>query len=542
MRLSERFRALPLGFTAFLIAVVTFKLWLVSGQTVQAIPAAGHDDFLFIENARNLATGHWVGSYTNTRLAKGIGYPLWLAINSWVHAPILLTQHLLYLAACGAVVAALRQHVRQRWVEGSIFLLLALNPATFTEHVTRTTREGIYPALTLFITAGVISAVGPDLKRGWLVALGFFLAWFRMTREEWPWILPLLITAVPVYLLRAIPLSKDERRRRLAWGLAPAGIVLVAVLGISTLNFIRFDFFGTTDFTDGSYPKTISALYRVTPPEWHRYVAVSRDTRTKLYEVSPAFRELKPSLEGQIGHIWAQATADNRMPVPEGEIAYGWFQWAIRDAVHQAGYDTEAKAQSYYARLATEVEAALADGRLPRTKGQISLLPPWHTELRGPLAEAVRRGIFRTATFGDLVFDPLPSQQPELADRLALYRRMAGMTLTSPNLAPGAPSPDVRVRTMKVIHLGYSFLAPLLLGLTAFIWLLGLFQNLKERQMGILWLVAAGVALSFGLRIALLAWLDITAHPAIDPLYLSAAYPMGLLFAGLVVADVSGSS
>ncbi len=540
MRLPQRFQELPVGFAVFLLAVVVFKLWLVSGQTVQAIPAAGHDDFLFIENARNLATGHWLGGYTDTRLAKGVGYPLWLAVNSWVHAPILLTQHLLYLAACGAVVAALRHQVKRRWIEGAVFLLLALNPASYTEHVTRATREGIYPALTLFIAAGIIGSVGPDLKRGWLVALGFFLAWFRITREEWPWILPLLGVAAPIYLLRAIPLSKDDRRRRLAWGLAPAGIVLVAVLGVCSLNFIRYDFFGTTDFTDGSYPKTISALYRVAPPEWHRYVAVSRDTRTKLYEVSPAFRELKPFLEGPVGEIWARATADNRMPVPEGEIAYGWFQWAIRDAVRQAGYDTEAKTQLYYQRLAAEIEAALADGRLPRAGGQVSTLAPWRSELRGPFVETVRRGIFRTATFGDLVFDPLPSQQPELTERLALYRRMTGMALTSSAAVPGAPSPDHRVRTMKVIHLGYSFAAPLLLGLTAFIWLLRLFQNLKERQLGILWVVAGGVALSFGLRIALLAWLDVTAHPAIDPLYLSAAYPMGLLFAGLVVADVSG--
>lgn len=540
MRLPQRFQELPVGFAVFLLAVVAFKLWLVSGQTVQAIPAAGHDDFLFIENARNLATGHWLGGYTDTRLAKGIGYPLWLAVNSWFHAPILLTQHLFYLVACGAVVAALRQQVKRRWIEGAIFLLLALNPASYTEHVTRTTREGIYPALTLFVAAGIIGSVGPDLKRGWLVALGFFLAWFRITREEWPWILPLLGVAVPIYLLRAIPLSKDERRRRLAWGLAPAGIVTIVVLGVGSLNFIRYDFFGTTDFNNGYYPKAISALYRVNPPEWHRYVAVSRDTRTKLYEVSPAFRELKPFLEGPVGEVWARATADNRMPVPEGEIAYGWFLWAVRDAVQQAGYDTEAKTQLYYQRLAAEIEAALADGRLPRAKGQVSMLPPWRSELRGPFAEAVRRGIFRTATFGDLVFDPLPSQQPELTERLALYRRMTGTSLTAPNAVPGAPSPDLRVRTMKIVHLGYSALAPLLLGLTAFIWLLRLFQNLKERQLGILWVVAGGVALSFGLRIALLAWLDVTAHPAIDPLYLSAAYPMGLLFAGLVVADVSG--
>jgi hypothetical protein len=541
MRFPERFRQIPLGFLAFVAAVIIFKLWLVSGQTVQAIPAAAHDDFLFIENARNVAEFRWLGSYTNARLAKGSGYPLWLALNSWFHAPVLLTQHLLYLAACLATTAALREHVGRRWIRGAIFLLLALNPATYTEHVTRTVREGIYPALALFIAAGVIGSVGANLSRGWLVTLGFFLAWFRITREEWPWILPLVGIGVAVFLLRAIPAEKDERRRRLAWGLAPAGMLVATLVGVCTLNFIRYDFFGTTDFTDGNYPKAVSALYRVTPPNWRQYVAVSRETRAMLYEVSPAFRELKPFLEGPTGDIWARITADNRMPVPEGEIAYGWFQWAIRDAVHQAGYDTEAKTQAYYQRLTAEIQAAFDSGRLPRIRRQFSTLPPWDSELRRPFGEAIRRGIFRTATFDNLVFDPLPSQQFDLTERVALYRRMTGTALTPPDVVPHAPSRDLRVRTMKAIHLGYSVAVPFLLGLTACIWVLRSFQNLKERQLGILWVVAGGVAASLVLRIALLAWLDVTAHPAIDPLYLSAAYPMGLLFAGLVAADISGT-
>ncbi len=538
----ERFRHLPFGFLGFLLAVVVFKLWLVSGQTVQAIPAAGHDDFLFIDNAQNLAAGRWLGFYTNTRLIKGAGYPLWLAVNSWFHAPVLLTQHILYLLACGAVTAALAHHVERRWLRAGIFLVLALNPATCTQQLTRTMREGIYPALTLLVAACIIGSVGPNLKRGWLIGLGLSLAWFRHTREEWNWMLPLIAIATPIFLLRVIPLPKTERRHRLAWGLAPVAIVVAAALAIGSLNQIRYGFFGNTEFTDGSLPRALSALYRISPATWHPYVAVPRETRARLYEVSPAFAELRFYFDGEGAVPWVSASATAGLPgLPEGEMAYGWFQWAIRDAVHAAGYDTAPKAQAYYTRLAGEIETACADGRLKSTTRQFSTLPPWHGELRQPLAAAFRKGLADTARFADMSFESQPSQQPDLTDRLALIARVTHSPL-APAAPPGTIPPtnaaDPRVKTMTGIHAAYALLVPFLLGAAALIWVLRLMYYVRERQLTAIWVIAGGVALATVTRILLLAFLHVSAFWTLDPLYLSAAYPMALLFAGLTLADL----
>lgn len=540
MRLPERFREFPVGFAAFLLAVAIFKLWLVSGQMVQALPHAAHDDFLFIENARNVADGRWLGSYTSIRLTKGAGYPLWVAVNSWLHAPVLLMQQVLYLAACLATVLALRKHVAQRWIGGVIFLLLALNPATYTQQVTHTIREGIYPALGLFITAAVIGGTGPALSRGWLVALGFFLAWFRITREEWQWILPLTAVGLAVYLFRLIPLEKAERWRRVGWAFVPLVIYFAGTLAIATGNHYRYGFFGTTETTDGALPKAVSALFRVEPAQWQQFVAVPREMRGRLAEVSPAFAEIRPFLDGEPGSGWAIVSRQYIPTMPEGEIAYGWFQWALIDAVNWAGYDTPPKAQAFYARLASEIEAARAAGKLKWRTAQYGLVPAWHNELRWPLLDSFQKGVRTTADFADMSFEQRPSLGPDLPKRLATIQRMTNTPLAVvlwPGEAVRVEPNEPRLRAMLGIHSVYAAAGQYLFGAAALAWLFLLFIQIRKRRPSVLWILAGGVAAAALVRVLLLAYLHAAAFPTINATYLLAIHPMFLLFAGLVAAD-----
>ena len=83
------------------LALTATKLWLSRGQGVFAIGSAGLDDRLFLELAQHLVRGEWLGPYTETTLAKGPFYPLFIAGAFLVGLPLFLTQHLFYAAACG---------------------------------------------------------------------------------------------------------------------------------------------------------------------------------------------------------------------------------------------------------------------------------------------------------------------------------------------------------------------------------------------------------------------------------------------------------
>jgi hypothetical protein len=62
--------------------------------------------------AKALLSGNWLGPYDNTVLAKGPIYPIWIAIVSASGMPLLLAQHLLYVAACVLFVSAVKPLLR----------------------------------------------------------------------------------------------------------------------------------------------------------------------------------------------------------------------------------------------------------------------------------------------------------------------------------------------------------------------------------------------------------------------------------------------
>ena len=67
-----------------------------------------HDDALYISLGQHLANGDWLGPYNQMTLAKGPGFPIFLAINNLLGLPVTLSIALLNLASCWLIVISLR--------------------------------------------------------------------------------------------------------------------------------------------------------------------------------------------------------------------------------------------------------------------------------------------------------------------------------------------------------------------------------------------------------------------------------------------------
>jgi hypothetical protein len=117
---------------------------------------ADYDDALFWGNAYQIVKGHWLGPYTQMTLAKGPGFPLFLAANAVLGIPVTLLIALLYLFACGLIANTLRGLGLNRYLVLSIFVVILFHPALFP---LRIIRDNIYPALSLIIISGVIRLV-----------------------------------------------------------------------------------------------------------------------------------------------------------------------------------------------------------------------------------------------------------------------------------------------------------------------------------------------------------------------------------------------
>ncbi len=382
------------------------KLWLVHGQLLAAITTARIDDRLFLNLARNLLAGEWLGPYDQFTLIKGMFYSLWIAAVHLVGLPLLLAQQLFYLASLLLLVVALRPLVTAPWLRAVVFAVLLWNPMTFTNvQAMRVVREGIYPALGVLVTACAVALLGRAERStkelmGWAAGLGLALGAFWLTREEGLWLLPLVLPVVALAAFRARRPASGSTRRWLRPAIVaglPALLAIAACLAVAAANRAHYGVFVLTEIKSPSFTAAYGALTRVRGDDWHPLVPVSRQMRQQIYPLSPAMAELRSHLEGRVGQRWVNTSCRSWGSLLKGgegepcdEIAGGWFQWALREAVDAAGHHRSATAaRDYYLRLAAEINGACDEGRLRCRRELASLRPRWDRRYLQPLFQAL---------------------------------------------------------------------------------------------------------------------------------------------------------
>ena len=370
-----------------IVAATAIKLWLAGARTLEAIGWAGHDDWWFLQRAISILHGQWLGPYNHLTLIKGQGYPLWVAFISLTHIPLLFAQQLLYAVACFAVCWALgRAEARPTFVV--LYVVLLFNPMTASNDTSiRVTREGLYPALALLVIAGAAGAVlRTKHALAWSTLCGVALALFWHTREEGVWLAPVLACALLIAALQ----------RKLAVVVLPLLIVVAAHYALVVANGMNYGVYAVVEFKWTPFLRAYGSLTSVrSHPPMPRF-PVPKEARERIYAVSPAFAELRPQLEGQLGIDWRRNGSN--------DLGGESFMWAFREAVEKVGYYQRGSAavRDYYERVAREIEAARRDGRLDARAPHASLVPPL---LYGQRAAALRtwfRGMARAIKFEEL--------------------------------------------------------------------------------------------------------------------------------------------
>jgi hypothetical protein len=523
------------------IALVLVKLWLVSGQTLQALGSSPHDDRLFLKLASSLLQGDWLGPYSDKTLAKGPFYSLFIAGVFLLGVPLFTAKHLLYSAACALLVRSLRPLQLGPVFCLILFGVLLFNPVTYdTGNHLRVLRQTLIPLLTVFILAGLLglllrSSAAPRRLLPWAVGLGLTLSAFWLTREESVWILPLVICVGTQLLWSIWRLAPALRRPRYAvLALVPA-LWAAGPLLVATLNFSAYGVFTTCEFKTSEFKAAYGALTRVRPHHWQPLVPVARETRQRIYAVSPEFTRLEPFLEHNLGDNYAKNSGTYGLPPDQQEITGGQFLWALRDSVHHAGLAPDgAQAMAYYARLAAEVNAACDTGRLDATSSRrATMLPPLVPAYRPLIYAATRKAVPYAIGFEGLQVKSMPSRdEPE--------KRAFFQDLTRERLSPAPGDVQLlvaqpimdRIRTRLLAHIltAYQALVPWA-GLAAGVaWLAATLFALRRRHLTAylplgLGLLGSNLALIF---IAVLV--DATSFHAIHPGYLTGFYGLHLVW------------
>jgi hypothetical protein len=527
--------------------------WVWASLPLVAFPHAVVDDALFVRHAALILGGQWLGTYTQFTLAKGVGYPLWLALTGGLAIPALLGQALLYAAAALLLVRALSRWIPQ---EGALLALLALllaNPGLYGTENLRIIREGFYTPTLLLILALILwwvrcSGRAPAFRLGLAAALGLTLGIFHLTREEGVWILPFLLGCLALRGLAFWRGWTPASWRVEAAALLACGVMAVLpALAVSAMNARVYGVFRTVEFRDPGFIAAYSALARL-GPEGPSLIVLPKARLPELFAASPAAAELAPYFAADRGRDYLDVGCRAYRVTPcDDEFRAAWFMWALRDATVVAAGRTDAMAvRRFNLRLAEEVNAACARGELSCLPPRHSLAPRFRAGLILPTLGAAWQ-IWTTGLAPVGLPDPRRMRsvyfsagelEPRASAFLDVVRADLFVDPLRPEAAAPTPFPSLAVeRATRILRLlegwmrVWGILGPLLQA-AALLALLALPWLWRARPGRACWPVlalSAGAWLLYATRVALLAYLDTVAIPSVNMLYLSPAMPALLL-------------
>lgn len=363
-------RPLIAGMAASSLAYVVLCMHL----PLTLLADAGFDDFLFVQHGMSIISGQWLGPYSQMTLAKGPGYPLFLAASAVLGLPISLSQALLYAGACLLMADALFRLTRSAWLAFFCLLAIQWHPALFPIRVIRDDLSA--PQVLIILAALCHCALLPGRLPSrllWAALGGLALGWFWLTREDAIWIVPGLVLIVALQALRL----RRQSRAALRLGAAAAAMALSAsatLTAVAAINLWVYGTFVTVDFKSASFEKALDILQTVRAGPPVPFVPVPAPARAAIARVSPAFASLQPYFNG-VGRSWT-APGCATYPTTCGDYAGGWFMWALRDAVAATGhYRSPQAAARFYRTLWQQVHAACQSGKLSCKPNALPFMP-----------------------------------------------------------------------------------------------------------------------------------------------------------------------
>jgi len=524
------------------LMLISGRLWLVSDLPLSAqwLP---HDDTLFVELARHLIDGKWLGTYHARVLAKPSGYPLFIAGTHVLGVPLLVAQQALYVAAGILLLYAVSPFVRSRVTLLALLGLYLFSPTSYMQDVMAVKRVGLYPTVVTCVLASLagILASSTNRRARMLWGLGFGLSWAAamLVRDESTWLIPSAAVVVAGsawrrFRVRGGRVAAREVVLLVAWMFGPH---LIADTLIARSNERAYGFSTTNELTADATRRAYQELLRtVQDGEARDFVPVPQATRARLYREVPAFAELRDSLEAP-GN-WSVVTCQ-QIPEACGDLAGAWFWWAVRDAAEKKGYHASARtANDYYLRLADETAAACDEGRLACGPASRTLLlgVGWNHVGEVPLAAAA--GLYSLASFESVSLTPQRTEESRQFVRFLLprYARVTGHDRFSDEAAEARMKTDAAARLRHGLLELYRWMVPSLLFIALVAWTSAVGDALWRGPSDLFLLdtalLGAMVALLVGLAI-----LDRGAFPAFLPRYLAPGVPPMLIFITLSSAD-----
>lgn len=573
-------------------ALLALWLWLLAGLPLRHDGFSPYDAALFLRQAQHLVRGDWLGPYDALTLAKGAGFPLWLAAVHQLGLSALTAAALTHAAACALAARALRPLLPAPGARLAVFAALLFMPTALGEWSTQ--RELVYPAAHLLL---VTSALGWLLRlteprrNRWALLAGAAAAWVMLTREDIAMLAPLAVAVFGVAITGG----------RCVWRPIAASLglllplALLPLLVVAALNQRAYGVFTLVEMDSRPFTSAYGALARIRdkaapPPQ----VPVSRASWQRAAAMSPAFALTEKHLSGEVGkgglgpgiglvgpliasndavRLWLSQQIGYAIPPGSGtewfrrswtddahfherfaryvgspaigeaflsgamdeQIAAWRLVWYLRDSAAAAGqFSGAAQAARHWQQVAEEIDAACAAGKLDCRDARHTLRPPLTREhwRWWPWA-------FGVAAQALVSFESLATAAP-MGYLGTAEQQQAAAAFLRERLAPPhttlAPVPAMDALIAAWRHtLPWLSAAALLAWLACTPWP---WSRAPARQR-LLWATGALLLSLVALRLAALALIHVSSWPAATlPRYLAPAHAPLVLFIAMAAALV----
>jgi hypothetical protein len=487
--------------------IIVFDFWLIADHEIVAGESPG-DDAWFLQKGKY---GYWFDDgYSQMSFIKEPIYPLFVWACYKLSLPLRLATEAVYLAAAGFLAWCLAVRQTRAAIGLLLFAACVLHPMRF--HVfQRSLHSALYPSLLMLAMGALLVQfkLRREPGRWWrrlLSGLALGLLW--NVRAERP-----LVLALIVFFLAAAAL-RDWRRPNVGAGLRgwvaewspPLALLAAITLAIMSANYARWGTFAVTDVQAPGFTAAYRALQSIKPQRPIPYVPVTKEARERAYAVSPSFRELAPFLDNPDGAA-GRGGLWGLYDLPRDEFAAGWFIWSLRGATEQAGHSSSAQeSETFYRRIADEIDNAAAEGRLPTRWVPPFYLDPCFGNYSGKLIPSWRAIWYWTWWSGygwTQPDDPEMSQETKaLFDQVACRRA----------IAPEQPTQQARVRAW--IGAGYGQVMELALAAAGLVAGAVLLLPRAAPRWGAYLLPGAAFGIAGFSRLGLFTLIDASAFPA----------------------------
>lgn len=546
---------------AVMAALVLLKQLLISAIPLLPFAKETFDDGWVLDGAISMRNGEWMGPYDAWTLVKGPFSPWLVSWLSRLGLSFMTTNSLLYGAACIATAVAFAPLIRATPSRFILFLVLLGNPVSYAAWTyQRLYRNGI----TLWQTLFVISCLSALFLRpkdrllnrfGWALIAGLNLAAMWNNREDAIWIIPFVLVATAVLAIQAAwPLLATLRTRttehRSTWrtqlpaAAAAVAIALTPLLCLKVTNseirHVNNEIYGvscTTEINDCHFAQFMKSIYSV---KWDTTGLPPRNDvplakLEYLYTLSPTLNSISEALTASY-KAWAHE---------KGYVENGMLIWPIRDGVQAGGYyknSNAAATDAFYAQVAMEIDEAIATGRAQAQPTMPSaLMPPWHRSYAANLPRTI-------ATLNAFVlrFDTVSTAASGGSGDPKIMGQFIGMS-GDRAIVPGdgeasstaqAYTQAIVIRVNRIAPL-YGAVTPALSGAALVAWLLLATSAFRERRdtrdHGRIVFLTLGIAGSYLAIVGGVSYNELASVKSTYYMYLSAAYPLAILFTALVL-------